>query len=153
MSFRSSEPYPIFDFPPLTGAQDLVVSLEVCMAALGLPLKPPPPVNLAAVSAEQLMPAGVGGAGGLESGGAVEGEQGGEFAPREEADAGEPVVVEESTGPKHRLALAAAAGGGSAARGMQQPLPGGAGGGRHGGGGGSSKKLGVKDRLRKKLGL
>eukprot|EP00887_Chlorella_sp_A99_P002115 scaffold21.g2115.t1 len=129
-------------------AQELMVRLEVCMRALGLPLKPPPPVNLSAVSADELLE-GAGGGGALGGDTGPEGEQGGDFAPREEGGAGDPVVVEESSGPKHRPAHrlpAVAAGGGGRGAAAALPTRGAA---RRGG----SKKLGVKDRLRKKLGL
>ncbi|PRW57186.1 lysine-specific demethylase 2A isoform X1 [Chlorella sorokiniana] len=169
------KPHALNDVPlTISNPKAVVARLEVCMRELGLSLTPPPQVDFDSVPLERLLPVRTPRAGGLTgtlashqtpqtAGGSEfvpgeldavgELEEGGEFDPDDLEEEGEAPVVEESAGPKRKLAPAsavkpaglAARAGGSAGRppGAAALAPPAA----------KRSKASVKERLTKKLGL
>ncbi len=141
--------------------QELVARLHVLLEVLDLPLAPPPHTDLDSVPLELLLPARHREGSGprsfqtLQTTSNYEAElQGGELANEyvpldESASWDADVVVEESSGPK-RKAAGTAGGSGSRGRSGGSGIAGGSARGvaKHGG-----KKMTVKNRLMKKLGL
>jgi hypothetical protein len=154
------DPRAAADVPPDLGdPRQLLARLELRMRAAGIPLAPPPPIDLDAVSPRSLMPAlaaarAAAARASSSSGGAAiaAGDDGGGETSPEDASCDNGVVVEESAGPKQKPV--GISGGG---RGGGTPGRGGARGGGApgvaGGKGRGGKKLSVKDRLKKKLGM